>query len=315
VILNLKTLPRYKNFWSVLVFVNQKKDNMMNKQVRFRLVVVLVSTFLFSFCKRNEKEIRFDADRSDKNISGIVDKNDPHLNEQKEKGINDFYFDFLPSSTTNQIIQHDFYALSYNENYEQAEWVCYELKKDFVKKHHFKRPFFIEDPKVKSQSADWRNYKRSGYDKGHLCPAADMEFSLNAYKDTFFTSNISPQLHDFNSGIWNRLEQKTRYWAVKYDGIYVVTGGVLQSGLKTIGREKVLVPEYFYKIVLDNSNGKYKMIGFLVPAVDSNKPLYDFVVSVDKIEAMTGIDFFPKLIDITENQLEKSNDYKNWSFN
>jgi endonuclease G len=223
-------------------------------------------------------------------------------------------FDYLPTSTTNQIVKHDYYTLSYNEKFEQAEWVAYELKKSYVRSSNFDRPYFIEDPKVKTGSADWRNYKKSGYDKGHLCPAGDMEFAINAYNDTFFTSNISPQLHDFNGGVWNRLEQKVRYWATKYDGVYVITAGVLQPNLKTIGQEQVLVPNYFYKILLDNSNGQYKMIAFLVPNAKSNKPLYEFVVSVDSIEKMTGIDFFPKLDDKTENRLEKNSDYKAWSF-
>jgi endonuclease G, mitochondrial len=223
-------------------------------------------------------------------------------------------FDFLPTSTTNQIVKHDYYSLSYNEKYEQAEWVAYELKKSYVRSSNFDRPYFIEDPKVKTRSADWRNYKKSGYDKGHLCPAGDMEFEINAYNDTFFTSNISPQIHDFNGGVWNRLEQKVRYWATKYDGVYVITAGVLQPNLKTIGQEKVLVPKCFYKILLDNSNGNYKMIAFLVPNEKSDKPLYSFVVSVDSIEKMTGIDFFPKLENKTENSLEKSSDYKAWSF-
>ena len=224
-------------------------------------------------------------------------------------------FDFLPSSTTNQIIRHDYYTLSYSEKHEQAEWVAYELKKNYVQNNDFKRPYFIEDPKVKTGSADWRNYKKSGYDKGHLCPAGDMEFALKAYNDTFFTSNISPQLHDFNGGIWNRLEQKVRYWATKYDGIYVVTGGILHPSLQTIGKEKVSVPNYFYKILLDYSNGQYRMIAFLVPSKKSDKPLYDFVVSVDTVEKMTGIDFFPKLDDKIENNLEKASNYKAWSFN
>jgi endonuclease G len=231
-----------------------------------------------------------------------------------QKGSQNKSFDYLPTSTTNQIITHDYFTLSYNEKYEQAEWVAYELKKKYVINSNFERPYFIEDPKVKTGSADWRNYKKSGYDKGHLCPAGDMEFAINAYNDTFFTSNISPQLHDFNGGVWNRLEQKVRYWATKYDGIYVITAGILQPNLKTIGQEKVSVPNYFYKILLDNSNGKYKMIAFLVPNEKSNKPLYDFVVSVDSIEKITGIDFFPKLEDKTENSLEKNSDYKSWSF-
>jgi endonuclease G len=243
--------------------------------------------------------------------ASVLSKNE--FNKQ-EKNKNQS-FDFLPTSTTNQIVKHDYYTLSYNEKYEQAEWVAYELKKSYVKSSNFDRPYFIEDPKVKTRSADWRNYKKSGYDKGHLCPAGDMEFAINAYNDTFFTSNISPQVHDFNAGVWNRLEQKVRYWSTKYDGIYVITGGVLQPSLKTIGKEEVLVPKYFYKILLDNSNGNYKMIAFLVPNAKSDNPLYTFVVSVDSIENMTGIDFFPKLDDKTESRLEKSSNYKDWSFN
>lgn len=223
------------------------------------------------------------------------------------------FFDFLPTSTTKQIVIHDNYVLSYVEKHEQAEWVAYELKKSNAN-NNFNRPFFIVDPKVKTQSADWRNYKKSGYDKGHLCAAADMKFSKKAFEDTFYTSNIAPQLHAFNDGVWNRLEQKTRYWAAKYDGIYVVTGGVLNGDLKTIGKEQVAVPKYFYKILLDKSKGEYKMIAFLVPHQQSEKPLYEFVVSVDEVEKKTGIDFFPKLDDKVENQLEKSSNYKNWSF-
>lgn len=219
---------------------------------------------------------------------------------------------YLPSSTTLQIVKHHYYTLSYNEKAEQAEWVAYELKKDFIKNSDFKRPFFIEDPKVTTQSADWRNYKKSGYDKGHLCPAADMEFDLNAYNDTFFTSNVSPQNPDFNGGIWNRLEQKTRFWAVKNNGLFVFTGGVLKGNLESIGKEDVLVPKYFYKILLSHSKGNYKMIAFLVPNEKSNKSIFEYVVSVDKLESITGIDFFPKLEDRLENSLEKNVNLSSW---
>ncbi len=231
----------------------------------------------------------------------------PNDNDSNDK----LMLDFLPASTSKQIITHNFYTLSYIEKFEQAEWVAYNLK-NTRSNNRFKRPFFIQDPKVKTQSADWRNYKNTGYDKGHLCAAADMKFSETAFNDTFFTSNISPQLHSFNEGIWNRLEEKTRYWANKYNGIYVVTGGVLKGNLKTIGKEKVAVPNYFYKILLNYNKGK--IIAFLVPHQGSNKPLYEFVVSVDEIEQKTGIDFFPKLQDKLEIQLEKKSDYKDWGF-
>lgn len=229
---------------------------------------------------------------------------------------NNAAFDFLPKSITGQIVKHKGYTLSYSEPHEQAEWVAYELKKSELNynNNEYERPYFIEDPFVKTGSADWRNYRRSGYDKGHLCPAGDRKYSRSAFEETFYTSNISPQRHDFNEGIWNRLEQKVRYWASKYDGVYVVTGGVLQNTKKAIGDEDVTVPDYFYKVLLDYNDGTYKMIAFLVPHKDSDRPLYEFVISVDALEKLTGINFYPTLPDALENKLESSNSYKEWSF-
>lgn len=222
---------------------------------------------------------------------------------------------FLPTSTTGQIVHHKVYSLSYSEAHEQAEWVAYELKKSHLSNTNFKRPYFEIDKAVKTGAAHWRNYKNSGYDRGHLCPAGDRRYSKEAHDETFLTSNICPQEHEFNSGIWNTLEQKVRYWANKYDGVFVVTGGVLKDDLKTIGTEEVSVPDQFYKVLIDNNTGKTKMIGFLLPHENTNKPLYDFVVSVDEVEALTGIDFFPELDDTIENKLEASSSYKGWSFN
>jgi len=243
----------------------------------------------------------------EKEISAIVERGAETKNETNEF--------FLPTSTTGQIIHHKSYSLSYSEPHEQAEWVAYDLKKSHLSSSQFKRPYFEIDKAVKTGAASWRNYKNSGYDRGHLCPAGDRKFSQGAHDETFLTSNISPQNHDFNSGIWNTLEQKVRYWANKYDGVYVVTGGVLKGNLETIGEEKVAVPKQFYKIILDDNNGHIKMIGFLITNANSSQPLYKFVVPVDAIEGLTGIDFFPELEDSIENILEASSDYKNWSFN
>jgi len=223
-------------------------------------------------------------------------------------------FNYLPTSTTNQIIRHEYYTLSYSEKHEQAEWVAYELKKEHLTRTQRKRPYFIRDKKVKTKSANYKNYKKSGYTKGHLCPAGDRKFSKKAFDETFLTSNISPQEAKFNGGIWNRLENKTRYWAGKDKQIYVVTGGVLNDRLSTIGKEKVAVPKYFYKILLDYSKPEIKAIAFLVPHKNSKEALYKFTVSIDKIEKLTGIDFFPALPDDLEDKLEASSSYKNWSF-
>ncbi|MEP7092976.1 MAG: DNA/RNA non-specific endonuclease [Flavobacterium sp.] len=253
------------------------------------LVLFLISFVLFS-CK-NEVEINKE-----------VTKEQPHFSTNQNSTDLLYSVAYLPTSTTKQIVTHKYYTLSYNERFEQAEWVAYELKKEYLKNGNYKRPYFTEDPKVTSGSADWRNYKKSGYDKGHLCPAGDMEFDVSAYNDTFYTSNISPQNHDFNSGIWNRIEQKTRYWAGKYNDIYVVTGGVLKDSDKKIGTEEVSVPKYFYKIILAKSGNEHKAIAFLVPNEDSDKSLYNFVVSLETIEKITGIDFFPNLENLKSSQ-------------
>jgi len=221
---------------------------------------------------------------------------------------------FLPTSTTSQIVHHKGYSLSYSEEHEQAEWVAYELKKSHLSNANFKRPYFEIDKAVKTGAAHWYNYKKSGYDRGHLCPAADRKYSKSFFDETFLTSNISPQKHDFNAGIWNTLEQKVRYWAFRYDGVFVVTGGILSDNLPSIGEEEVSIPQYFYKILIDYNSDQPKMIGFLMPHQNSNKPLYQFVVPVDNIETLTGVDFFPKLEDELENKLEASADYKDWSF-
>jgi endonuclease G len=283
----------------------------MKNRFLYSSLILFLTISICSSCRKNQEV--------DKSNSTFIN-NSISVNKRENKGRSDLPdnaqgFDFLPSSTTNQVVSHKYYTLSYHEEFEQAEWVAYELKKSFLKNSNFRRPFFIEDSKVITGSASWRNYKRSGFDKGHLCPAGDMEFSEEAYNDTFLTSNIAPQTHDFNNGVWNRLEQKVRYWADIYDGIYVVTGGVLNKDSQTIGKENVLVPKFFYKILLDYNKGDFKMIAFLIPNQKSNKPLYSFVVSVDLVEKMTGIDFFPRLKDNVEHQLEKNSDYKNWSFN
>ncbi len=269
---------------------------MKNRKVLYVVFTIVIASFLYL---QNERNIANDTPVDNDGITDVI------ANES---------FHFLPTSTTKQIIKHQYYTLSYNEKYEQAEWVAYVLTPSYLKKIDRKRPYFIYDKKVKTKSANYRNYKQSGYDRGHLCPAGDMRFSKEAFNDTFYTSNISPQNHDFNAGIWNRLEQKVRYWTKKYGKLYVITGGVLNGKLKTIGQEKVAVPDYFYKILLDNTEPDVKAIAFLIPNKNVNDALYKYVVSIDKIEQLTGIDFFPALPDTIENNLESKSDYKGWSF-
>lgn len=265
---------------------------MKNKAIAYPILILLISVIIYLFNPSDEGE-----ETEDDNFISTTSS-----------------FNYLPTSTTNQIISHEYYTLSYSEKHEQAEWVAYELKKEHLKRTQRKRPYFIRDKKVKTKSANYKNYKKSGYTKGHLCPAGDRKFSKKAFDETFLTSNISPQEAKFNGGVWNRIEQKTRYWAGKDKQLYVITGGVLNDQLPTIGKEKVAVPNFFYKILLDYSKPKIKAIAFLVPHKNSKEALYKFTTSIDKVEKLTGIDFFPALPDDLEQKLEANSSYKNWSF-
>lgn len=268
----------------------------MNRKYIYPLVIIILTVVLY-----------YADDLFDENNNLIS-----NTSLETSRDSNEFNNSFLPESTTGAIVKHNYYTLSYSEQHEQAEWVAYELNKSDLSRNDFKRPYFEIDNKVKTTSADWRNYKNSGYDRGHLVPAGDRKMSFQAYNETFFTSNISPQNREFNAGIWNRLEQKVRFWADKYDGVYVVTGGVLKGDMKTIGDENVSVPNEFYKIVVDVTNGEYKAIAFLIPNKPSNNSFYEYAVSIDEIEAKTGIDFFPALPDSIEDKMESVINLKAW---
>lgn len=233
----------------------------------------------------------------------------------EESGLSVVPEEYLPLSTTGNIIKHNYYLLSYSEPHEQAEWVAYQLEKDHLTYDDRKRPYFIEDPKVRSKSADWRNYKNSGFDRGHLCPAGDRRFSEQAYNETFYTSNISPQNKEFNAGIWNRLEQQVRFWCKRYGDLTVITGGVLTENLYEIGSEDVDVPEKYFKIIArEDGKNNLKVLCFLIPHKEGNRSFQDFLVPIDSLEQVTGIDFFEKLSPKIESELENSVHSKGWKF-
>ena len=216
-------------------------------------------------------------------------------------------------SSSDMIVQHTGYTLSYNEEHEQPNWVAYLLTADRVFAAESDRADnFREDPAIPTGSATLADYKGSGYDRGHLIPAADQKWSAQAMDDSFYLSNMSPQTHSFNAGIWSKLESAVRTMAAQNQEICVVTGPVLTDGpYKTIGANKVSVPNYFYKVILDYYGAEKKAIGFIL-AQDDKGNLSAFAVTVDDVEKLTGIDFFPLLDDAEERALESVYDVSLW---
>ncbi|QHT65644.1 DNA/RNA non-specific endonuclease [Rhodocytophaga rosea] len=220
----------------------------------------------------------------------------------------------LPAFTDqDQIVRHQAYSLSYADEFEQPYWVAYQLTASEVKGKSERENDFRPDPDVKTGSATPDDYRGSGYDRGHLAPAADFKFSNKAMSESFFMSNMSPQAPEFNREIWEHLESRVRSWVKKDQVLYVVTGPVLKGKMSYIGRRnKVAVPPMYFKVILDLYQPDVKAIAFLMKNEGSNEPLESFAVTIDEVEKETGLDFFPLLPDDMEQKLESSLTISDW---
>lgn len=206
------------------------------------------------------------------------------------------------------IIDREGYALGYSEEHEQARWVIYRMTyEEATTKATARNDNFRSDPEIPTGSATLEDYKRSGYDRGHLAPAADMAYSVKTMDESFYMSNMSPQTGPFNQGIWRQLEAQVRDFAIVEKDVYIVTGPILPETKTnetiTIGPNKVTVPDAYYKIVWDRTPPE-KMIGFVLPNKGSSEPLQSYAVTVDKVEELTGLNFFPELPKEQQEALE-----------
>jgi len=211
------------------------------------------------------------------------------------------------------LIDRPGYALGYIEYHEQAAFVIYKLTaREALTKEAQRTNRFRSDPEIPTGSATTADYRRSGYDRGHLAPAADMAFSVQTMADSFFMSNMSPQKPAFNRGIWKRLEEQVRQIAIREKAIYVVTGPILpRKKTVTIGANQVTVPTHYYKVIFDLTPPR-KMIGFILPNEGSDRPLEDFAVTVDVVEKATGLDFFSTLPQAVQKRLESTITVSAW---
>jgi endonuclease G len=223
-----------------------------------------------------------------------------------EDSLESFQENFMPAfSGSEEIIRHSAFTLSYSEKHEQAKWVAYRLTAEMCNNNGEERTNnFRKDQKIKTGSSDPLDYKKSGYDRGHLCPAGDMGWSEESMSESFLMSNMSPQLPGFNRGIWKNLEGEVRKWAIENKELFVVTAGILEGSLMTIGPGKIAVPSYYYKVILDLHAPHYKAIAFVLPNEASKASVFKYAVSIDSVEHLTGIDFFPVLPDSLESNLE-----------
>lgn len=200
------------------------------------------------------------------------------------------------------------YAVSYDTSRKVPAWVAYHLTAEHMAGTHPRSNDFRPDPDLaEGERSELKDYKGSGYDRGHMAPAGSMKWSARAMSESFLLSNMAPQVGaGFNRGIWRKLEEDVRTWTEERGELYVVTGPIYQDGgIKTIGPDHVAVPTAFYKVIFDPV--RVEAIAFILPNTSTpSSQLPNFIVSVDEVEAETGLDFLPKLNDNIEAVVEQS---------
>lgn len=212
--------------------------------------------------------------------------------------------------STDDVIEYLGYSVSYNKERKIPNWVSYELlASETDGPYSRKGKNFRQDPSLSLSQADDNDYRNSGWSRGHMAPAGDFKWSDDAMWDTFYFTNCCPQNQSLNAGQWNTLEQKVRDWAKRFGKVYVVTGPIIGKNIYgTIGNNRVVVPDEFFKAVLANDQA----IAFVMHNHNNNKNMQKCAMSVDDLEALTGIDFFSELDNNFENQVEATYNLRNW---
>ena len=214
-----------------------------------------------------------------------------------------------------EVVRHTGYTLSWNEQYLVADWVAYELTAAELDTQEYSRSEDFRPDENVRKSSQLTDYKNSGYSRGHLAPAQDFKWSENAMSETFYLTNMVPQTQNYNGGIWLRAENATRDAARITGVVYVVTGPVLTDGpFETIGENKVAIPKQCYKALLViDGDGNVHTIAISIPQNAGKKEsLSKYVMSVDALEELTGLDFFYELEDSVEDAAEATYDINYW---
>lgn len=210
--------------------------------------------------------------------------------------------------------EHDYegFRLSFNRHNRTPNWVAWELlgrETEGEAKRHNK---FWQDRRVDGcPTTD--DYKNSGYDRGHMCPAAEQRWSRKAMDDCFVMANMCPQDHALNSGAWNTLENKERLWARRDSAIVIVAGPLYEPDSRNTIGDGVLVPSAFFKVLLAPYVDKPRSIAFVYPNMSSPGNMQNYVMTVDDLERLTGYDFFAALPDSLENEVEAVASFREWN--
>ncbi|MDE5651961.1 MAG: DNA/RNA non-specific endonuclease [Muribaculaceae bacterium] len=215
--------------------------------------------------------------------------------------------------STNTVKEYDGFTVCFNPDNRTSDWVGWELLESEVSDNVSRTDKFWQDYAVANcPSPD--DYRNSGFDKGHLCPAADQKRSASAMSDCFVMTNMTPQAHALNAGAWQTLEKKERLWAQRDSAIVIVAGPIYtDSDTDRIGKNGVRVPSSFYKVILAPYVESPRAIGFIYPNMKCPGDMANYAMSVRDVEKITGLDFFSALPDDIEDKVESTFSFTEWN--
>ncbi len=273
---------------------------------------LMLTTFVVS-CRNSNVGVSKDAD--DQRSTTFYQTRTAEVEKVKKPSVTQYELPAPLTDRPEQILKRRAYTTSYNNKSKTPNWVAWHLTKAHTYgDHQRKNEVFFEDEAIESSlRATDNDYYNSRYDRGHMCPAGDNKWDAQAMRESFLFTNICPQNHGLNKYEWNDLEIQCRDWAREYGAIDIVCGPIFSStgDQKTIGRNKVWVPDAFFKVILCRQ-GNPKAIGFIYRNEGKKQTQEEALRSVDEIETLTGIDFFPSLDDATETRIEAETSLEEW---
>ena len=219
----------------------------------------------------------------------------------------------IQSTQPEKIVHHSGYSVSFNTDWLIPNWVAYELTAEEVQGVEPRGNSFTPDPQI-WQSPSTDEYKNSGFDRGHMAPAADMKWSKQAMTESFYTSNICPQNQNLNKGDWKDLEEHVRNMATLYDHVFVVCGPIVSLKPNHIGyNQKIAVPDAFFKAILRRKDDTWSALGFMMPNKAGHKNLSSYAMSIEELEIIIDMNLFYNLPDDVEEQVEKTFNLSDWN--
>ncbi|MCR5711204.1 MAG: DNA/RNA non-specific endonuclease [Prevotella sp.] len=283
----------------------------MKKFIVMFIAFIFVLAFIIGHCNDDTPDILCKTDNAvelpiEPKREGLSNKmaNEPIINSIESP--------VILLDISEKILVRKTYTLSYNKETKLPNWVAWHLTSEHVNGNLPRDNNYYEDENVPSPRATNDDYRGSGWSRGHMCPAGDNKWDSEAMRESNLLTNICPQHASLNSGLWNVIERDCREWAKKYGEIYIVCGPVfLNKEHETIGKNKVVVPEAFFKVIL-RLNPQPAAIGFVVRNNEGKKKRDQYINTVDDVERITGIDFFPALPDSIENVVETYANLKDW---